>query len=110
ILFFFQAKDGIRVLYVTGVQTCALPISPSRWKRTGTATTSSSKSPTNSRSTPPALATLRNSSWRFRSFSTGMVVLGALPWAKAEIGRASCRERGGGGGGGVVGGDGDGGA
>src|SRR5690349_22226368 len=23
---FFQAEDGIRVLYVTGVQTCALPI------------------------------------------------------------------------------------
>src|SRR5690349_12312841 len=25
-LFFFQAEDGIRDLYVTGVQTCALPI------------------------------------------------------------------------------------
>src|SRR5256884_7021709 len=25
--FFFKAKDGIRVLAVTGVQTCALPIS-----------------------------------------------------------------------------------
>src|SRR5690606_40938946 len=24
----FQAEDGIRVLHVTGVQTCALPISP----------------------------------------------------------------------------------
>src|SRR5215469_3454886 len=24
---FFQAEDGIRALYVTGVQTCALPIS-----------------------------------------------------------------------------------
>src|SRR5436305_5080687 len=33
--FFFQAEDGIRVADVTGVQTCALPISPgsprSRW-------------------------------------------------------------------------------
>src|SRR5438874_11932423 len=28
-LFFFQADDGIRALYVTGVQTCALPISTS---------------------------------------------------------------------------------
>src|SRR6266496_4680966 len=28
--FFFQAKDGIRDLYVTGVQTCALPISDLR--------------------------------------------------------------------------------
>src|SRR5690349_23499674 len=27
IYFFFQAEDGIRDLYVTGVQTCALPIS-----------------------------------------------------------------------------------
>src|SRR5215469_2095483 len=26
VLFFFQAEDGIRDLYVTGVQTCALPI------------------------------------------------------------------------------------
>src|SRR6266496_3067396 len=38
VVFFFQAEDGIRDLYVTGVQTCALPIStgsdggpPSTW-------------------------------------------------------------------------------
>src|SRR2546425_12417626 len=30
IFFFFQAEDGIRDKLVTGVQTCALPISPSR--------------------------------------------------------------------------------
>src|SRR5690606_40373888 len=29
-LFFFQAEDGIRDFHVTGVQTCALPISESR--------------------------------------------------------------------------------
>src|SRR6266446_8114640 len=30
--FFFQAEDGIRDYKVTGVQTCALPISsPKRW-------------------------------------------------------------------------------
>src|SRR5690349_25153973 len=29
--FFFQAEDGIRDLYVTGVQTCALPISSPFW-------------------------------------------------------------------------------
>src|SRR5690606_40821948 len=28
--FFFQAEDGIRGFHVTGVQTCALPISVSR--------------------------------------------------------------------------------
>src|SRR2546428_8350503 len=27
LIFFFQAEDGIRYLIVTGVQTCALPIS-----------------------------------------------------------------------------------
>src|SRR5256885_7524195 len=38
--FFFQAEDGIRDYKVTGVQTCALPISPRnrtaparRWRR-----------------------------------------------------------------------------
>src|SRR5205809_420668 len=31
--FFFQAEDGIRDVAVTGVQTCALPISPPRCAR-----------------------------------------------------------------------------
>src|SRR5690625_6078429 len=31
--FFFQAEDGIRVCHVTGVQTCALPISPALQNR-----------------------------------------------------------------------------
>src|SRR6266496_6635041 len=31
VFFFFQAEDGIRDLYVTGVQTCALPISEGGW-------------------------------------------------------------------------------
>src|SRR6266567_5149190 len=34
-IFFFQAVDGIRDLTVTGVQTCALPISATRPPRTG---------------------------------------------------------------------------
>src|SRR3989475_5991006 len=33
--FFFQAEDGIRDLTVTGVQTCALPISHSSGVRAG---------------------------------------------------------------------------
>src|SRR2546429_80636 len=36
-MFFFQAEDGIRVVAVTGVQTCALPICfwhiQDRWQR-----------------------------------------------------------------------------
>src|SRR5690349_23797158 len=31
--FFFQAEDGIRDLYVTGVQTCALPILPDNFEQ-----------------------------------------------------------------------------
>src|SRR5205085_6479471 len=31
--FVFQAEDGIRDLTVTGVQTCALPISAAPWRR-----------------------------------------------------------------------------
>src|SRR5256885_10456792 len=31
--FFFQAEDGIRDYKVTGVQTCALPISPHQFER-----------------------------------------------------------------------------
>ena len=30
--FFFQAEDGIRDIGVTGVQTCALPISGAMWQ------------------------------------------------------------------------------
>src|SRR3989449_10908816 len=33
--FFFQAEDGIRDVAVTGVQTCALPISPGQRRPAG---------------------------------------------------------------------------
>src|SRR5258708_34973645 len=32
VIMFFQAEDGIRDDLVTGVQTCALPISPGFWR------------------------------------------------------------------------------
>src|SRR3989442_1237306 len=35
VAFFFQAEDGIRDADVTGVQTCALPISFPCWSGTG---------------------------------------------------------------------------
>src|SRR5699024_11247190 len=37
LFFFFQAEDGIRDRNVTGVQTCALPISPARSREGSTA-------------------------------------------------------------------------
>src|SRR6201993_1773510 len=51
-VFFLQAEGGIRNLTVTGVQTCALPISPrtvSSWSRTTTITTSIRRSPSRCR-------------------------------------------------------------
>src|SRR5699024_12030219 len=42
LLFFFQVEDGIRDRNVTGVQTCALPISKGSWR-----------SPASRRSGPP---------------------------------------------------------
>src|SRR5690349_24151879 len=63
--FFFQAADGIRDLYVTGVQTCSLPIylccccsnrspSPNRHPKTRPSSLQSRmKSPTRRRSTLP---------------------------------------------------------
>src|SRR5438552_15951029 len=64
-LFFFQAEDGIRDDLVTGVQTCALPISG----RYGSGMNG-------------AAARVGNS--EIVTFRTA---------APAEIGRASCRER-----------------
>src|SRR5437879_13875669 len=71
-VFFFQAEDGIRDTSVTGVQTCALPISPVRRE---------------------LLLRPREPGGR----ADGVVVahLGhSLRVEEFEIGRASCRERG----------------
>src|SRR5437762_13910599 len=69
--FFFQAEDGIRGTSVTGVQTCALPISPRR----GAGGSGAADRLTRTR---PHL---------------GAVVLNEAASRVSEIGRASCRER-----------------
>src|SRR6266550_5693664 len=61
--FFFQAEDGIRDVAVTGVQTCALPISSA------------------------LVAALARQAPR--ELGRGMVVVKGV----LEIGRASCREK-----------------
>src|SRR2546430_9927414 len=71
--FFFQAEDGIRDLTVTGVQTCALPISPGGHRTArGASTRGSSRgsssgsawacSPTCRRTRPDRKSTRLNSS------------------------------------------------
>src|SRR4051794_41880321 len=69
--FFFQAEDGIRDGRVTGVQTCALPISSREACRAVQADSCGSRRPA------------RRSERRRR----------AAAGAAREIGRASCRER-----------------
>src|SRR5690349_24935683 len=75
--FFFQAEDGIRDLYVTGVQTCALPI----WGRMAQVTADDDL--------PVGLAAAEplGDTGRPENESVFTVVLAG------EIGRASCRER-----------------
>src|SRR5690606_40517771 len=69
--FFFQAEDGIRDFHVTGVQTCALPISRK----------------------PAARAAGNPSARQARRY--GYSFARAMQWRgrESEIGRASCRER-----------------
>src|SRR5690349_24428234 len=84
--FFFQAEDGIRDLYVTGVKTCALPISGLQ---------STCPRSMSSRLTPRRRQPTLSPAWPWsrilRNISTPVTtVLEVWVW---KIGRASCRER-----------------
>src|SRR5690606_39393681 len=93
--FFFQAEDGIRDFHVTGVQTCALPISPRGRGRFA-------PSPTGPLHFGSLLAAF--GSWlaarsaggewwiRIEDVDGGREVPGAAR-DQLQIGRASCRER-----------------
>src|SRR5438552_13446780 len=76
-VFFFQAEDGIRDDLVTGVQTCALPISH--------------------RGKPSLRAPSIRSRWIDGALKEGLPRCGELGILRlvgeSEIGRASCRER-----------------
>src|SRR5437867_6619405 len=86
--FFFQAEDGIRDRTVTGVQTCALPISrPAASVAAGRASTRSEGDGT-AAPTPPKRRPRSPRRSRTRAASPGIT---ASPGP--EIGRASCRER-----------------
>src|SRR5207249_5803226 len=103
-LFFFQAKDGIRARNVTGVQTCALPISRSPGAGRG------DQRPPRRADAGRQLTALKASSSPARSSATKAAApSGPAPSsnrrtsAEPKIGRASGREGGEGavGGGGV---------
>src|SRR5258707_15687052 len=58
-MFFFQAEDGIRDIGVTGVQTCALPISSVPGTNSSAPSTSA---PTSTQSTPAGPAQIERKS------------------------------------------------
>src|SRR5690606_40300559 len=94
--FFFQAEDGIRDFHVTGVQTCALPISLAELSAA-----LHSKAISSVELTEHYLARIQQLDGAINSFITVTPEL-ALEQARAadarladgKIGRASCRERG----------------
>src|SRR2546430_5876135 len=84
--FFFQAEDGIRDLTVTGVQTCALPIS-----RASSPSSTGSNARRSSR--PERGLVIPLIAAQFEACSgVHLSTRSALRWPP-EIGRASCRER-----------------
>src|SRR5204863_1154861 len=67
--FFFQAEDGIRSLYVTGVQTCALPIFAASVTATPSPKRRRCLSPPTTRSSSPAASRGRRTASRCSSSS-----------------------------------------
>src|SRR5438445_5590408 len=94
IFFFFKAEEGIRDIGVTGVQTCALPISAARRRnpRVGSAL----RGLPGRRRKPVAGASGPVRGLRRLAAATPVgraPGVRALLVARSEIGRASCRER-----------------
>src|SRR5256885_12087155 len=93
-VFFIQAEDDIRDYKVTGVQTCALPISRIWRDSAGCATCSCAAARLRFRVSPTATKYRKSRRWtaapvihaRYRSPSERVL-------EPHEIGRASCRER-----------------
>src|SRR2546429_5311539 len=88
LIFFFQAEDGIRDVAVTGVQTCALPISKAECARFGLWGARPRR--------PCCLPRIPKNLLRFPVLACCGI---SIPLRKRlsrlhdEIGRASCRER-----------------
>src|SRR5207245_5319646 len=85
--FFFQAEDGIRDATVTGVQTCALPISPFLRAKPRVPSMGST---THTRGPDRAAAASAGVCSSAQKASPGKRMCSAR---RMEIGRASCRER-----------------
>src|SRR5256885_12739462 len=89
-LFFFQAEDGIRDYKVTGVQTCALPISRALARSLG-GDAARLRRPRGANRSVDGHAASRPAA-RHRGAGARRHLVGRVP-ARGQIGRASCRER-----------------
>src|SRR2546429_8385674 len=93
--FFFQAEDGIRDVAVTGVQTCALPIS--KEPAVGCAAAISARAHIIGKAINAPATKLRitagPASFTAMALPRNSPVPMVLPRPSMEIGRASCRER-----------------
>src|SRR5690349_23574738 len=85
--FFFQAEDGIRDLYVAGVQTCALPIS--RERLGGIRVGDREAAHAGARRAGMRCLAVTNS-YPAEALAGADLIVRSLE----EIGRAACRERG----------------
>src|SRR5690606_40310538 len=88
-IFFFQAEDGIRDFHVTGVQTCALPISEAFAAAAATADWTSVQDFNLVITNAPG-----EQAWPITA--TNFILMYEQPadaQRSAEIGRASCRGR-----------------
>src|SRR2546421_9268868 len=90
LFFFFQAEDGIRDLIVTGVQTCALPISITA---SGVIDRSHTRRSAPAWRSPPAMRSTVTALPRTDGNANGVTTAIRSGIAAKEIGRASCRER-----------------
>src|SRR5207244_4777143 len=93
LFFFFQAEDGIRDDLVTGVQTCALPISPRSRGRTASSSGSSARTPRARLPSSRRCARRRGKHPRAPRPHTPPARRGSRGRGSRKIGRASCRER-----------------
>src|SRR3989442_3325833 len=90
VFFFFQAEDGIRDADVTGVQTCALPISGDV---SASVTTPTPKPLLEETDTSPAAAPVTISIEDVLDELQAGKLTRDEAAARIQIGRASCRER-----------------